>query len=62
MIGDRDYVVTGDLTIRGVTRSVPLGVRYLGEWQTPWWEEEGGKWVDKGPKRRARLEPCCNCF
>jgi polyisoprenoid-binding protein YceI len=24
--GGHDYVVTGDLTIRGVTRSVPLGV------------------------------------
>lgn len=52
-IGHHDYVVTGDLTIRGVTRSVPLRVTYLGEWQTPWWEEEGGEMVDKGPKRRA---------
>jgi polyisoprenoid-binding protein YceI len=53
MSGDHDYVVTGELTIRGVTRSVPLRVRYLGQWQTPWWEEKGGEWVDKGPRLRA---------
>src|SRR5712692_5164394 len=47
--GGHDYVVTGELTIRGVTREVPLKVRYLGQWTTPWWE--GG--VDKGPKIRA---------
>ena len=39
--------------IRGVSREVELNVSYLGEWLTPWWEEEGGKWVDKGPKVRA---------
>jgi len=53
LVGDHDYVVTGELTIRGVTRSVPLRVSYLGEWQTPWWEEDEGEWVDKGPKLRA---------
>jgi polyisoprenoid-binding protein YceI len=51
--GDHDYVVTGELTIRGTTRTVSLTVRYLGQWQTPWWEEEGGEWVDKGPRLRA---------
>jgi polyisoprenoid-binding protein YceI len=51
--GDHDYVVTGELTIRGVTRPVSLAVRYLGQWKTPWWEEEGGQWVDKGPRVRA---------
>lgn len=51
--GDHDYLVTGDLTIRGVTRSVSLTVSYLGQWKTPWWEEEGGAWVDKGPRLRA---------
>ena len=38
-----------DVTIRGVTKSVTLDVRYLGRWQTPWWEDG----VDKGPKTRA---------
>lgn len=53
LTGDHDYVVTGELTIRGITRTVSLTVRYLGQWQTPWWEEEGGEWVDKGPRLRA---------
>lgn len=47
--GEHDYAVTGDLTIRGVTRKVILNVRYLGQWPTPWWEDG----VDKGPKTRA---------
>ena len=53
VIGDHDYGVTGELTIRGLTRSVTLRVRYLGQWETPWWEEENGESVDKGPKLRA---------
>ena len=44
-----DYEVAGDLTLRGVTRPAKLHVRYLGSWETPWWE--GG--MDKGPKVRA---------
>ena len=51
--GGHDYIVTGELAIRGVTRSVSLRVSYLGQWQTPWWEQEGGKWVDHGPRLRA---------
>jgi len=49
LLGDLDYSVLGDLTIRGVSRGCELRVTYLGQWQTPWWE--GG--VDKGPKTRA---------
>ncbi len=48
-VGDHDYKVTGNLTIRGATRPVVLDVHYLGQWQTPWWENG----VDKGPKTRA---------
>jgi polyisoprenoid-binding protein YceI len=48
-IGQIDYRVTGDLTIRDVTKPVTLDVRHLGVWQTPWWEDG----VDKGPKMRA---------
>ena len=51
--GARDYILRGALTIRGVSREVELNVSYLGQWLTPWWEEEGGKWVDKGPRVRA---------
>jgi len=49
LTGATDGVLTGELTIRGVTRTVPLRVHYLGEWQTPWWEDG----MDKGPKTRA---------
>jgi polyisoprenoid-binding protein YceI len=49
VIGATDAVLTGELTIRDVTLNVPLRVYYLGQWQTPWWED--GK--DRGPKTRA---------
>ena len=55
LIGDHDYLVRGDLMIRGVTREVPLRVKYLGTWPTPWWEEVDGEWVNKGPKLRAEF-------
>ena len=47
--GEHDFAVAGDLTIRGVTRKATLNVTYLGQWETPWWEDG----VDKGPKTRA---------
>jgi polyisoprenoid-binding protein YceI len=47
--GANEGKLRGELTIRGVTRPVTLDVRYLGQWQTPWWEDG----VDKGPKTRA---------
>ena len=49
ILGASEAVLTGELTIRGITLRVPLRVHYLGQWQTPWWEEG----VDKGPKSRA---------
>ncbi len=49
VLGEVDYRVIGDLTIRDVTQPVTLEVHYLGQWQTPWWEDG----VDKGPKTRA---------
>src|SRR4029077_14851105 len=35
------------------SREVRLKVNYLGQWRTPWWEEQDGKWIDKGPRVRA---------
>ena len=49
VVGEHDFVVAGDLTIRGVTKTEPLRVHYLGGWDTPWWEDG----EDKGPRRRA---------
>ncbi|HEY2653635.1 MAG TPA: YceI family protein [Solirubrobacteraceae bacterium] len=41
-----------DLTIRGVTRTVPLDVWYLGEWETPFWVGD----ENKGELRRVGFE------
>jgi len=49
VVGEIDYQVSGDLTIRGISRPVKFDVKYLGQWQTPGWEDG----VDKGPKTRA---------
>ena len=34
--GDTDFVVTGDLTIKGITKSVELETEFLGEGGDPW--------------------------
>jgi polyisoprenoid-binding protein YceI len=49
LLGRHDYLVGGNLTIRGVSRRTTLHVKYLGQWATPWWEDG----LDKGPKTRA---------
>jgi polyisoprenoid-binding protein YceI len=49
LVGANEGKLSGELTIRGVTRPVTLDVRYLGQWDTPWWENG----VDKGPRTRA---------
>ena len=49
MMSPNEALVSGSLTIRGVTKPVSLDTHYLGQWETPWWE--GG--VDRGPKTRA---------
>jgi polyisoprenoid-binding protein YceI len=49
MRGPAELVVTGDLAIRGVTRSVALDVNFLGQWSTPFWADG----EDKGPIARA---------
>jgi polyisoprenoid-binding protein YceI len=41
-----------ELTIRGVTRTVPLDVHYLGEWKTPYWVGD----ENKGELRRIGFE------
>ncbi|MFI9307293.1 YceI family protein [Streptomyces triculaminicus] len=44
-----EFSLAGDLTVRGVTRPVTFDVTYLGQWDTPWWED--GR--DLGPRQRA---------
>src|SRR3954453_8244666 len=36
-VGDIDFKGEAAVTIRGVTRTVPLDISYLGEWRTPFW-------------------------
>jgi polyisoprenoid-binding protein YceI len=47
-----------DLTIRGVTRTVPLEILYLGEWKTPFWvgEENKGDMRRIGFEARAKID------
>jgi polyisoprenoid-binding protein YceI len=49
IMSPNEALVSGSVTIRGVTKPVSLDTHYLGQWETPWWE--GG--VDRGPKTRA---------
>jgi polyisoprenoid-binding protein YceI len=49
VVGATEGRLRGELTIRGVSRPVTLNVRFMGQWETPWWEDG----VDKGPKTRA---------
>ncbi len=46
-----------ELTIRGVTRAVPLEIQYLGEWRTPFWvgDENRGELGRIGFEARATI-------
>lgn len=35
-VGDNEYALTGDLTIKGVTKETTFDVEYLGEGKNPW--------------------------
>jgi polyisoprenoid-binding protein YceI len=48
-VGATDYEVSGDLTIRGVSRPVVVAMHYLGKWRTPYWTDAG----DAGPVTRV---------
>ncbi len=55
--GSIEFKGSVDLTIRGVTRTVPLDVDYLGEWKTPFWagDENKGAMRRIGFEARARI-------
>jgi polyisoprenoid-binding protein YceI len=48
-VGANDFLVTGDLNIRGISRPVVLEMHYLGKWNTPYWTDAG----DAGPIARV---------
>ncbi|HMD56415.1 MAG TPA: YceI family protein [Solirubrobacteraceae bacterium] len=41
--GPTTFMGSSELTIRAVTRTVPLDITYLGEWNTPFWVGEENK-------------------
>jgi polyisoprenoid-binding protein YceI len=48
-VGANQFRGDVELTLRGVSRTVPLEVDYLGQWETPYWEGE----VNRGAMHRA---------
>jgi polyisoprenoid-binding protein YceI len=50
--GAAHFKAEADLTIRGVTKAVPLDVAWLGEWTTPFWEGD----VNRGDMSRIGFE------
>jgi len=50
--GDTSFKAEAELTIRGITKTVPMDVAFLGQWQTPFWEGE----ENKGEMTRAGFE------
>jgi len=48
-VGANDFLVTGELNIRGINRPVVLEMHYLGKWCTPFWTDAG----DTGPVTRV---------
>ena len=52
VVSKNESKVTGNLTIRGVTKQVALDMKYLGMWNTPFWEDG----EDKGPIPRVGFQ------
>jgi polyisoprenoid-binding protein YceI len=54
---DTAFKGSAELTIRGVTRTVPLDIAYLGEWKTPFWvgDENRGDMRRIGFEARTRI-------
>ena len=50
--GASDFNAEAELTVRSVTREVPLDVAWLGEWRTPFWEGD----ENRGEMRRIGFE------
>jgi polyisoprenoid-binding protein YceI len=55
--GDIAFKAVADLTIRGITRQVPMDVTYLGQWKTPFWvgDENRGTLTRIGFEAKARV-------
>jgi polyisoprenoid-binding protein YceI len=51
-LGDNHFRGEADLTIRGIARTVPLEIAWLGEWETPFWVGD----ENRGSMRRMGFE------
>jgi polyisoprenoid-binding protein YceI len=52
-VGGEDYRMVGDLTVRGITRSVAVDLSYLGKWRTPYNE---GRVTRVGFRGKTRID------
>jgi polyisoprenoid-binding protein YceI len=55
--GDTAFKAVADLTMRGVTRQLPMDVTYLGQWKTPFWvgDENKGLLTRIGFEAKTRI-------
>ncbi len=55
--GDNAFKAVADLTMRGVTRQVPMDVMYMGQWKTPFWvgDENKGTLTRIGFEAKTRV-------
>ena len=56
--GDTAFKAVADLSIRGITRQVPMHVTHLGQWKTPFWvgEENKGTLTRIGFEAKTRID------
>jgi polyisoprenoid-binding protein YceI len=55
--GDTAFKAVADLSIRGITRQVPMDVTHLGQWKTPFWvgDENKGMLTRIGFEAKTRI-------
>jgi polyisoprenoid-binding protein YceI len=56
-VGDTEFKAEAEVTIRGITQTVPMDISYLGQWETAWWvsDENVGTIRRMGFKGRTRV-------
>jgi polyisoprenoid-binding protein YceI len=56
--GDIAFKAVADLSMRGITRKVPMDVTYLGQWKTPFWvgDENKGLLTRIGFEAKTRID------
>src|SRR6266513_3148887 len=52
--GDIDFKAEAEVTVRGTTRTLPIDVTFLGQWEAPFWDGD----ENKGEMTRIGFEGC----